>query len=243
MAWRTASATPWVHGSPCPGSSRPGVDPEQRVQRGERLAGVRVQPGRHDLRAEPAGQRILRGHDVAGEQGPAALDQDRRAARCVAGRVYRPRAAGYVDLLAVGEGRHLRDRDHPPAAAAQEGKRGPVERRPEQVGRDLSVVLARLAGARGLLIRAVDPYPRAGLGAGPLGEPGVVGVRVGEQHRVQIGQLAAESGERAREERPVGRGPGIDQGVLAGFLDQVEVRDALRQPVDALAHLHWLAFP
>jgi hypothetical protein len=31
--------------------------------------------------------------------------------------------------------------------------------------------------------------------------------------------------------------------VLAGLLDQVEVRDAARQPVDALAHLHWLAFP
>ena len=113
-----------------PGQQQVRVDPAQRVQRGERLGRVRVQPGRHDLRTEPAGERVLRGQDVAGQQ-------DRR----------------------------------------------------------LSTRIAALPGVC----------------------PG--------------------------EERPVGRRPGIDQGVLAGFLDQVEVRDAARQPVDALAHLHWLAFP
>ena len=49
-------------------------------------------------------------------------------------------------LLAVAERRHLRDRDHPAGAAAQQGHRGPVERRPEQIGRDLAVALAGPAG-------------------------------------------------------------------------------------------------
>jgi hypothetical protein len=97
------------------------------------------------------------------------------------------------------------------------------------------------SGARGLLVGAVDPHLRARLGAGPFGEPGVIRVRVGEQHRVDVRQLGPEPGQRAREVRPVARCPGVDHGVLAGFGDQVEVRDALRQPVDALAHLHWLA--
>jgi hypothetical protein len=53
-----------------PGQYQVRVDPEQRVQRGERLGAVLVQPVRHDLRADPAGERILRGQDVAGDQRP-----------------------------------------------------------------------------------------------------------------------------------------------------------------------------
>ena len=66
---------------------------------------------------------------------------------------------------------------------------------------------------------------------------------MGEQHRVEVVQRAAQPGQGPGEERPVGRRPGIDQRVPARLLDQVEVRDAARQPVDALTYLHWLAFP
>jgi hypothetical protein len=45
----------------------------------------------------------------------------------------------------------------------------------------------------------VDPHLRARLGAGPLCEPGVIGMRVGEQDRVDIGQLApSPASERAK---------------------------------------------
>jgi hypothetical protein len=56
-----------------PGQQQVRLDTEQRVQRGERLGAVLVQPVWHDLRADPAGERVLHGQHVAG-------DQDRRPA-------------------------------------------------------------------------------------------------------------------------------------------------------------------
>jgi AcrR family transcriptional regulator len=62
----------------------------------------------------------------------------------------------------------------------------------------------------------VDPYPRRRLGARPFRDPDMIWVRVGEQHRVQIGKLAAQLSERLPEERPVPGRAGIDEGEAAG---------------------------
>ena len=248
LACRTASATPWVHGSPCPGSSRSASIPSSASSEASAWPVSSFSPD--GMMFSPYGMicgpiRPVSAFSVARTSpvSRARRPSNRSAAQpgVWPGGVHRPRAAGHVDLLAVGEGRHLRDRDHPAAAAAQQRERGAVERRPEQVDVILPSRLPVFPVRAACSSAWCDPYPGARLGAGPLGEPGVIRVRVGEQHRVDLGQPGPEPGQRAREVRPVARRPGVDHGVLAGFPDEVEVRDALRQPMDALAHLHWLA--
>ena len=95
-------------------------DPCQVVQRAHRLSGIAVQPGRHDLRAEPAGQRIMGDKRVAGEQGAPGFEEQRGAARGVAGRMHRTRTAGHIERLAVVERRHLPDRDDLRGAAQRQ---------------------------------------------------------------------------------------------------------------------------
>jgi hypothetical protein len=72
----------------------------------------------------------------------------------------------------------------------------------------------------------MDSHRHLRAAAGALGETGVVAVRVGEQHGVQIVEPAAQGRQGADQQVPVAERPGVDQGELSAVLDQIEVADA-----------------
>lgn len=72
----------------------------------------------------------------------------------------------------------------------------------------------------------------------PFCESGVVAVRVRQQHGFQVVERAAEGADRPRERLPIAGRSRIDERELAGVLDQIEVDDALREPMDAVGDLH-----
>src|SRR3954453_15682260 len=86
-----------------------GFDVLEALERGERLAGRRVERARHDLRPLAPGQRVARAQRVAGEQDAVALEMQDGMPGAVAGRRDRARAAGHVAHGAVGEGRNVLD--------------------------------------------------------------------------------------------------------------------------------------
>ena len=65
----------------------------QDIEGSKRLRGVLVQAGRHDLRTDPAGERIPGDQRVAGQEDPAPFDQKRCAARRVPRGMHGPRLA------------------------------------------------------------------------------------------------------------------------------------------------------
>jgi hypothetical protein len=95
-----------------------------------------------------------------------------------------------------------------------------------------------------LAISASDSctYTGAPVAVRLLGEPGVVGVRVGEQHRVKVLESGAERRHRAAEQIPVFRRPGVHQDELSRLPDHVEVRDACRQAMNPVGYFHVITF-
>ena len=84
----------------------------------------------------------------------------------------------------------------------------------------------------------MDPDLGLGLRSGPFGEARVIAVRVGQQDGIQIDQRSAERPGRAFERLPVARCTRVDQREFGAVLDEVEVDDTPRQPVDAVRDLH-----
>src|SRR5579863_7789023 len=82
----------------------------------------------------------------------------------------------------------------------------------------------------------MHPHPRPRGGAGLLGKPDVIGVRVREQHRVEVAQVPAELPDCPAEQVPVPRRARVHQHELARVLDQVEVRDAVGQAMDSVSY-------
>jgi hypothetical protein len=64
----------------------------------------------------------------------------------------------------------------------------------------------------------------------------VVGVRVGQQHRVQITHGLPQTLGCLGEQSPVLRRPRIHQHQLAGFLDQVEVGNPVGEAMNSFGY-------
>src|SRR5215470_3514686 len=64
------------------------VEVLQGAERGKGLGRVAVEPGGHDLRAGPAGQRIVGDQGVAGEQGSPGFEEQHGVAWRVPGDVH-----------------------------------------------------------------------------------------------------------------------------------------------------------
>ena len=84
----------------------------------------------------------------------------------------------------------------------------------------------------------MDPHHRMRIGPSALGEPGVIAVRMRQQNGLQVVERPAERSHGADEPVPVTRRSRVDERELAAVLHQVEVDDAVRQPVDAVGDLH-----
>lgn len=84
----------------------------------------------------------------------------------------------------------------------------------------------------------MDPHRRRRFGPRPLGESGVIAVRMREQHGVQIVERPVERRDGPGERIEVARGARVDERELAPVLHQIEVDDAVRQPMDAGGDLH-----
>jgi hypothetical protein len=64
----------------------------------------------------------------------------------------------------------------------------------------------------------------------------VIGVGVGQYHRVQVVQATPEPVERSQEQLPVPWRAGIDKGEAAGLFDQVEVGNSTCEPMYPWGH-------
>jgi len=84
----------------------------------------------------------------------------------------------------------------------------------------------------------MHPHGGAGRGPGAFGEPDVIAVGVSEEDRFEVHEVAPQHGHLPDQLVPVAGCPRVHQGELAAVLDEVEVRHALRQPVDVRCDLH-----
>src|SRR5215470_15412128 len=107
----------------------PRVEVLQGAERGQGLGRVAGEPGGHDLRADPAGQRIAGDQGVAGEQGSLGFEEQHGVAWCVPGDVHCPGFAWDVENLVAGEGGHLHHWDDLCALVAGERDHRSVELR------------------------------------------------------------------------------------------------------------------
>ena len=238
FARRTASAIPCVHGSPWPGRTRSTDRRRERVERTERLRRIVVQAVRSDLRTRATGERVPRREGVAGDQGALLFQEDRAASVGVARYVHHARPPRHVDRVPVAERGDLVDRHDLQPFAAHQPEQGAVRLESEEVLAEARFVLGGRAGSGRLGVGPVDPDGGLGLRPRPFREARVVAVRVGQQDGIQIGQRPAERTDGLFERLPVARRTRVDQREFGAVLDEVEVDDALRQPVDSVRDLH-----
>src|SRR5262249_53221480 len=191
---------------------------------------VAVEPGGHDLRADPAGQRIAGDQGVAGEQGSPGFEEQHGVAWCVPGDVHCTGFAWDVENLVVSEGGHLHDWDDLCALAAGERDHRSVELRARQVLGQAGVTLSWLGPLGYRCVVLVDPYARGPLAARSLCKADMVRVGVSQYHRVQVAQATPERVERSQEQPPVPRRAGIDERQATRLFDKVEVGNSTCEP-------------
>jgi probable F420-dependent oxidoreductase len=218
-----------------PGEHEAGGDVLEAVQGGHRLGGIGGE-GRDLGAASARGDRVGR-QRVADEQRVEGSDVEHRAPGRVAGRQDDPGTARHVQRRPIPERGHLLQLrrakptvQHPePEEAEKRAELG----RAEALGRVGH--LAAGQGGVGLMDRHRDPP----LAAEPLREADVVGVPVGQEQGADVGDHPAHRGQLAGDGPVVAGQAGIDDGHLAGVLQQVGVDEALvADAVDARCDLH-----
>src|SRR5215470_8670805 len=217
----------------------PRVEVLQGAERGQGLGRVAGEPGGHDLRADPAGQRIAGDQAVAGEQDSPGFEEQRGAAWRVAGDVHCTGFAGDVENLVVGECRHLPDRDDFRGTCPHQAPHRPVELGPQHIRGELPFHGTGLPGGGRAGVGRVYPDLRVCRSPCLLGHPGVIGVGVGQYHRVQVVQATPERVERSQEQLPVPRRAGIDERQAARLFDQVEVGNSTCEPMYPWGNFSW----
>lgn len=82
----------------------------------------------------------------------------------------------------------------------------------------------------------VDPEVGAGFLEG-VGQPGVVGVAMGQEYGTDVGHRAAEADQQRAQLHQMGGCSRVDQDETVRVLDQVEVDAVIAEAVDARCHL------
>jgi hypothetical protein len=99
------------------------------------------------------------------------------------------------------------------------------------------VALVVLAGPGQVRVGLVHVDRRAGVAPHPVGDPHVVHMRVGQDHRLDVAQRAADRRQIGLELAAMGGQPGVDDRQPAAVVDEVQVHEVVSEAVHALGDL------
>lgn len=180
---------------------------------------------------------VLHHKAVSGQEHTPPVEQDGAHSGGVARNMDRPWPSRRLDCLAVRECGYLQDRDNLRPPSTHETEQGPPCLDVSQIRQRPTLVLPGGPAFGHGDVRFVNPDGGARVRPPPFCEPGVIRMGMGEQDRLQLGHAAAERRHRVREQVPVTRRSRVDQEQFLAFLNQVQVRDSVRQTMDARRNL------
>ena len=107
----------------------------------------------------------------------------------------------------------------------------------DQVGEHRTVALVHLARLGHLGVALVHVHGGGRVESDALHHPDVVGMRVGEDHRVDVADAAPARAQVLVELGPEAGQAAVDQRQVVAFLEQVAVHQGVAEPVHAGCHL------